>query len=461
MPDNDVPRFRFAPSPTGRPHVGSLHTALFNWALARSLGGDLILRIDDTDPARSLRAFSQEMIEALSWLGLDWDEGPDLGGPHAPYVQSQRRARHLQIADRLYREGHAYYGDDPDRDLGPEAGAPCRLRLAHSGDIVVRDALRGSIPFDSRQLDDPVVVRSDGSPLYHLATVVDDHDMAISHVARGEEWLASTPIHSYLYDRLGWQEPLWVHLPLIRDRQGRKLSKRDESGGYLVRDFQTLGYLPQALFSYLLLLGWSPPGEREIIAKADVRRHFRLEDLSASPATFDWDKLNWVNRRYLQQHSDAQLASLVRPFLEDAYPAQQGGRQMEERWLQRLISLIRDDMARLADAVELSEWALSDSFAFSSDAETTLEAQSAHPVLARLVAELARVVLLDEQTARSILQSMQADFSETRGWDARQVYWPIRAALTGDVRGPALHQVMALLGKGRSLERVAAILRDP
>ena len=455
MTEPGIPRFRFAPSPTGSPHVGSLHTALFNWALARSMGGDLILRIDDTDAARSTSQFADEMLEALHWLGLDWDEGPDMGGEFGPYVQSQRRQRHLDSAAALYKRGDAYYGDDADDDQGPGAGEPLRLRLPQKGEVVVDDALRGPIRFNYDQLSDPVIARRDGSPLYHLASVVDDHEMAISHVARGEEWIASTPIHLYIYERLGWQPPVWVHLPLIHDLQGQKLSKRDERGAYLARDFEELGYLPPALFNYLLLLGWSAPDGREILGKADVRRHFRLADLSASPARFDWDKLNWINRHYLQKHSDAQLAKLVRPFLEDAYPDV----GLDDRWLERLVGVIRDDLGRLADAVVLSEWALSDSIEFNPDAEKALAGEPAHRVLVHLIAELAQLVLLDEQTAKRILENLQRQFAESKGWTAHDVYWPIRAALTGRVRGPALYDIMGLLGKARCLQRVAAILR--
>jgi glutamyl-tRNA synthetase len=244
-------RFRFAPSPTGSPHAGSLHTALFNWALARSQGGDFILRIDDTDPARNTPQAIEEMLDALHWLGLEWDEGPDIGGPHAPFYQSQRRERHVAIADRLLESGAAYHGagDSP----------PVRLRLPRSGQTVVHDALRGPITFANRHLQDPIIVRGDGNPLYHLASVVDDHDMEITHIVRGEDWIATAPIHVHLYHALGWEEPVWVHLPLIRSRAGEKLSKRDPESGYLVHDFREAGYLPQALFNYLLLLGWSPP----------------------------------------------------------------------------------------------------------------------------------------------------------------------------------------------------------
>lgn len=455
MAENDVPRFRFAPSPTGPLHIGSLHTALFNWALARSMGGDFILRIDDTDAARNDDAHIDELTAALSWLGLDWDEGPDVGGPHGPYLQSQRRERHLQIAAQLYEQGAAYYGDEGQADRGPNAGAPLRLRVSNRDEaIIVEDALRGPIRFEPNQLSDPVIVRSDGSPLYHLATVVDDHDMAITHVARGEEWISSTPIHVQLYEQLAWRLPQWVHLPLILDQEGQKLSKRDARGGYLVRDFQQLGYLPQALFNYLLLLGWSP-GQNEIVGKRDVRRRMRLPDLSTSAAMFDWEKLNWVNRHYLQQLSEGQLALLVRPYLEEAYPAA----RIDDRWLQRLVALWREEIVRLSDTVAASEWALDAQFAFKDEAEEALDSAAARPVLVRLIAELAQLVLLDEQTAQHALQSLQRHFEREEQWTAREVYLPIRAALTGRVEGPPLHEIMALLGKDACLQRVAAVLR--
>ncbi|MFW6184712.1 MAG: glutamate--tRNA ligase [Chloroflexota bacterium] len=453
--DPDVPRLRFAPSPTGRPHVGSLRTALFNWALARNMGGDFILRIDDTDAERNDPAAVADMLDALQWLGLDWDEGPDVGGPHGPYRQSERRDRHLEVARRLVERGDAYYGDDPEGLPDAADQGPIRLRLPREGHTVVEDALRGPVRFANKELQDAVLVRADGSPLYHLATVVDDHDMAISHVVRGEEWLPATPIHVLLYERLGWSQPVWVHLPLVLNPHGRKLSKREVSERYEVDHLINAGYLPEALFNYLLLLGWSPQGEEEIVSKWVARRQFRLERLSPSPATFDWDRLNWFNRHYLAQKSNARFAELMRPFLEDAY----GDLNVGEQWLVRLAALIRDNVVRLSDVVEAAEWAVSEQFDFTPEAEEELEEASSHPVLVRLVAELASVVLLDEETARRILQGLRRQFSESEGWEASQVYRPVRAALTGRVEGPPLHEIMGLLGKGRCLERAAVILR--
>lgn len=435
--------------------MGSLHTALFNWALARSMGGDLVLRIDDTDPARNEPGAIEQILDDLRWLGLDWDEGPDQEGPCGPYLQSQRRQRHEQVAAQLVQQGDAYYGDDPHDEANPERDAPLRLRLPRQGETVVEDSLRGAITFENGNLADPIIMRSDGSPLYHLASVVDDHDMKISHVARGEEWISSAPFHVHLYRKMGWTAPTWIHLPLIRDERGRKLSKRAPRGGTLVQDFREAGYLPEALFNYLLLLGWSPEATDEIVSKWHVRRHFGIRRLSASPATFDWARLNWFNRHYLQQMSDARLARLIRPYLEDAY----GLSEVNEGWLERLTALIRDDLSRLEDAVAEAEWALSETFGFTIEAEDALEGEGARMVLVRTVAELAHVVLLDEETARRILEGVRTQFAASHGWEARDVYWPLRAALTGRVHGPALHEVMGLLGKARCMERLAVVLR--
>ncbi|MCA9947379.1 MAG: glutamate--tRNA ligase, partial [Anaerolineales bacterium] len=449
-----VARLRFAPSPTGPVHVGNVHTAVFCWALARALKGDFIIRIDDTDAERNTPEATRLMFDALTWLGLDWDEGPDLGGEFEPYVQSQRRPFHQQVIEQLLDQGHAYYGDDPAHPA-TASGNPLRLKMPKTGQTILHDALRRAIKFDNGRLQDPVIVRSNGDPLYHLATVVDDHDMGISHILRGEEWIPSTPIHIQLYKALGWDEPVWVHLPLILNRRGQKLKKRDPEGGYLMSDFQEAGYLPTALFNYLLLLGWTPNNGQEIVDKWIVRQQFRLERLSASPSIFDWDKLNWLNRQYMQRHSDEKLAELLRPFLEEVYDEL----PMQNEWLVRLTAVLRDGLNKLEDAVDAAEWAFADNFEPTADAQAALQSESAHPVLTRLVAELAHVVLLDEATAQSILQGMRQSFKESNGWKPPAVFHPIRAALTGQTGGPPLAEIMAILGKNRTLQRIANALR--
>jgi glutamyl-tRNA synthetase len=447
-------RFRFAPSPTGTPHIGNLHTALFSWALARALDGDFILRIEDTDEERNTADALQQMLEALAWLGLDWDEGPDVGGAHGPYIQSQRVGRHQEVVQQLVAGNHAYYGDDPEQPADSAEGQPLRLRLPRDGQTIVHDALRGPIVFDNANLEDKVLVRSDGRPLYHLAAMVDDHDMGITHVVRGDEWISSAPYHVQLYRALGWPEPVWVHLPLILNKRGEKLKKRDPEGGYLITDFQEAGYLPEALFNYLLLLGWSPADGRELIGKWEVRQQFRLERLGASPSIFDWDKLNWVNRNYLQRYGDVELAGLIRPYLEDYY-----GPIGNEAWLHRLTAVIRDSLDKLSDAPEAAVWAFEDSFETTAAGREALVSEAAGPVLTQLVASIAQVVVLDEPTAHSIVQHLRQQFETGQGWSARHILQPIRVALIGDVNGPPLHQIMAILGQERCLQRIAAAIR--
>lgn len=444
-----MPRFRFAPSPTGTPHIGNLHTALFSWALARSMDGELILRIEDTDAERNTAEALPHMLDALAWLGLDWDEGPDVGGDYGPYIQSQRLERHQEVVRQLVAADHAYYGNDAAGE-----GQPLYLRMPRDGQTTVHDALRGPILFDNARLEDKIIVRSDGRPLYHLAAMVDDHDMGITHVVRGEEFISSAPYHVRLYQVLGWQEPVWVHLPLILNKQGQKLKKRDPEGGYLISDFQEAGYLPEALFNYLLLLGWSPEEGKEIISKWEVRQRFSLARLGTSPAVFDWDKLNWINRQYLQRYSDSNLAALIRPYLEDYY-----GAIGNEAWLQRLTGVIRDSLDKLSDAPEAAGWAFDDNFETTTAGREALSTEAAGPVLAQLVAAVAQVVILDEPTAQSILHHLREQFEAGQQWRARQILQPIRAALIGDVNGPPLHQIMAILGQERTLQRLAAAIR--
>ncbi|MCA9961279.1 MAG: glutamate--tRNA ligase [Anaerolineales bacterium] len=444
-----IPRFRFAPSPTGIPHIGNLHTALFSWALSRALGGDFILRIEDSDPARNTPSATQQMMDALTWLGIDWDEGPDIGGDYGPYIQSQRLPAHQHIITQLVDEGHAYYGDDPAHPAAATDN-PLRLRMPQTGETVLHDAIRGPIRFDNNLLKDAILVRSDGRPLYHLAAMVDDHDMGITHVVRGEEWIASSPIHIQLYQALGWTQPTWIHLPLILNKRGQKLSKRDPEGGYLITDFQEAGYLPQAVWNYLLLLGWTPDGEQEIVDKWVMRKQFRLERLSASPSIFDWDKLNWVNRQYVQRLSDEQVAEGIRPFLEDAYDT-----PLDDKWLLRLTNIIRDGLKTYADAVDLTAWAFADGYELSTAGTAALTTEPAKPILAWLIAELAAIVLLDEPTANTILNGLRQRGQAQHGWRPTEMYHPIRAALTGDVNGPPLAAVMSILGKETALQRLA------
>lgn len=449
-----TPRFRFAPRPTDVADVENLRTAVFNWALSRAMDGDFVIRAEDVDTLPGASGDIQPMLDALAWLGIDWDEGPDVGGDYGPYVQSERRPFYQRAIDQLLAGGHTYYGDDPDQPAASE-GNPLHLRMPREGQTILEDAIRGSVVFDNQHIEAPLIAHGDGRPSHHLVAVVDDHDMDVSHVVRGDNWIDDSPIHIQLYRALGWQEPVWVHLPPILYKDGEELAKYDAKGNYLVTDFQAAGYLAPAVFNTLLLLGFSPENNQEILSRWEVRRQFRLERLSASPSVFDWDKLNRINRHTIQKLSDAELAQRLQPFLEDAY----GEMPMSSGWLERVTSLVRADLDKLGDAVDVAEWAFVDDFDYSENARRALASEQARPVLARLIAEVAAVVLLDDQTAYSIIQSLYTSFHASHGWETQQVSRAIRAALTGQTDGPPVHAVMGIIGKQRTLVRVANALK--
>jgi len=438
--DSGVPRFRFAPAPGRPPDLGHLQTAVFNWGLARSLGGDFILRVEDGHSARAVRSgreTAEEMMGTLRWLDLDWDEGPDIGGPHAPYFQSERQDLYRKVAERLAATENGYYGHSSG------GGRVLYLRLPDAGEIEVAEAVRGTRRYEVAGLAEPVLVEADGRATRLLAEVVDDHEMGVTHVVRRQRNGAMTPLQAHLFRILDWEEPVWIHLPAIEDVSGQPLASEILAG-----ELREMGYLPEALFNFLLLLGWSP--DEDVLDKWTVRKRLEIAALSPGPVVFEWERLKQINRRYLQRKSDADLAAMTRPYLEEVYDLM----GVNDAWLERLVALIRPEMARLADAPELAEWALSDTFSFTGAAEDALASKVARPALVRLVAELARIVLLDEPTAAAILENLRRDSDDEEG-----VEDSLRAALTGRVHGPPLPQIMALLGKQRCLNRVATILR--
>ena len=337
-------RVRFAPSPTGGPHLGNIRTALFNWLLARATGGSFMVRIEDTDQARKVEGAVDEILAALRWLGVQWDEGPDVGGSYAPYYQSQRLGRYHAAARMLVAAGKAYpcyctperlrqmrdeqtrskrnIGYDRScRSLTPEqrahmenGGAPSVVRFAmpEDGTTSLDDIVRGRVSFENALVDDFVLLKSDGFPTYHLANVVDDHEMEISHVLRAEEWLSSAPRHMRLYEAFGWKPPLFAHLPIILAPDRSKLSKRH--GATAVTEYREMGYLPQAMVNFLALLGWSLDDRTEVFSAAELIGAFSLERVSRSPAVFDADKLTWLNGHYIRNLSHSELAHALLDF---------------------------------------------------------------------------------------------------------------------------------------------------
>jgi len=475
-------RTRIAPSPTGDPHVGTAYVALFNYALARRHGGQFVLRIEDTDRDRSSPASETMIFEALHWLGLRWDEGPDVGGPHGPYRQSERTATYREHAEVLLRRGAAYpcfctrerllalreeqkarkanFGYDgrcralPRDEAGRRraAGEPHVVRLAmpRGGETVVRDLLRGEVRFDNAQVDDQVLLKSDGFPTYHLANVVDDHLMGITHVIRAEEWLSSLPKHVELYRGFGWDEPVFCHLPLLRNADRSKISKRKNPVS--LNFYRRAGYLPEALLNYLALMGWAMPDEREEFTVEEFVSELTLERISLGGPVFDTDKLRWLNGKYLRRLSPREILDRL-----------QAGPLSEDHLLE-VLPLVQERIDTLEGFFEYA------SFFFVGDVPYDEAALRAMVPKGRTPAETTKVLrALLEEVVDPILEWEQGTvetairgFGEKAGWAPNELFMAARVATTGRAASPPLFETLAVLGKEtcrRRLRRAAELLK--
>jgi glutamyl-tRNA synthetase len=457
---------RFAPSPTGFLHIGGARTALFNWLYARHTGGKFLLRIEDTDKARSTQAAIDAILEGMRWLGLDWD-GHE-------YYQSQFWARHAEVAHELLAKGHAYrcYANSEEleamraeqrvnklplrydgrwRDRDPsEAPADkpfsIRLRAPKEGETTIHDRVQGPVTVQNSELDDMILLRSDGTPTYMLAVVVDDHDMGVTHVIRGDDHLNNAFRQLVIVKAMGWPEPVYAHVPLIHGQDGAKLSKRHGATG--VMDYDEIGFLPEALSNYLLRLGWGH-GDEEIISREDAVRWFDLADVGRSPSRFDTKKLEHLNGHYIREASDGRLAGLVAPRVETLI-----GRSISNDEIALLTRAMEGLKPRAKNLNEIAEGSL---FLFKSRpldlderAGALLEGQAAD-LLAFAHAALAAV---PDWTAEATEQAVR-EVAETAGVKLGQVAQPLRAALTGRATSPGIFDVLVLLGRDESLARVA------
>ena len=470
----DSVRTRIAPSPTGDPHVGTAYVALFNYALARQNNGSFVLRIEDTDRARSSAASEEMILDALSWIGLEWDEGPDVGGPYGPYRQSERTEIYTEHVEMLVASGAAYpcfcsrerldavraeqkaakaaLGYDRHcRALDPEealkrreSGEPFVIRLAMptEGDCLSQDLLRGEISIANSQVDDQILLKSDGRPTYHLANVVDDHLMGITHVVRAEEWISSLPKHVQLYRAFGWTLPVFCHLPLLRNADRSKISKRKNPVS--LDHYRKAGILPEALLNYLALMGWTMPDERDQFTLDEFVEHFRLEDISLGGPVFDLQKLVWLNGKYIRDLPvDGLLERLRSGVLSDEY-------------LLQILPLVQERVDTLADFVPYAEFF----FVGEVDYQTT--------ALPKLVAKgrtgpqtaKALRVLLEEHldpildwTAAKVEEALRG-YCDAYGWTPKELFMPVRVALTGRTATPPLFETMEVLGKQRCRRRL-------
>jgi len=462
-------RTRIAPSPTGDPHVGTAYVALFNLALARQHGGEFILRIEDTDRQRSTSASEEMIIEALKWLGLGWDEGPDVGGPCGPYRQSERTEIYREHVEHLVAGGAAYpcfctrerldalraeqraaktqlgY-DGLCRALDPaeaarrrDAGEEHVIRLAmpREGDTVAVDLLRGEISIANAQVDDQVLMKSDGHPTYHLANVVDDHLMGITHVIRAEEWISSLPKHVRLYEAFGWDLPVFCHLPLLRNADKSKISKRKNPVS--IKHYETAGILPEALVNYLAQMGWTMPDERDRFTLEEFIADFRLEDISLGGPVFDLDKLNWLNGKYLRDLTSAEiLARLRQESLSDDY-------------LLRILPLVSERIDTLADFVPYSGFFFSGNVEYDPQAVPKLVAKNRTPPQTAKAFRLLLEEHLDalESWSAAVIEEALRAFCDANDWSPKELFMPVRIAMTGRTATPPLFETMEVLGKER------------
>ena len=466
-------RVRIAPSPTGDPHVGTAYAALFNLAFARKLNGKFILRIEDTDRTRYMDGSEQQIFDSLRWMGLDWDEGPDLGGPFGPYRQSERLPRYAEVVERLIADGKAYYcwcsterlaemrtrqqenkqptGYDrlcvgKTRDeraaLPGFSETPVARMLVPDEVPAVHDLLRGEIR--TPQPDDQVLLKADGFPTYHLAVVTDDHDMGITHVIRGEEWINSTAKHVLLYQWLGWELPQFAHFPLLRNADRSKISKRKNPAARL-KWFQEQGYLPHALVNFLGLMGYSQPNQEEIFTFEEMSRDFDFDRIKTVGPVFDLDKLDWLNGHYLRQLSEEEFLEAAAPFLPN------GVSTKDLRWL---VTALQERTKRLAEIPEQLSWLHDGPVAVDAETLTKkgMPAPEATKVLSIVADELSQLTPFEPQQIEALLDRIRTDQDINR----RRMFMATRVAVVGGPVSPPLHETIATLGVDRTVARLRA-----
>ncbi|PAQ15172.1 glutamate--tRNA ligase [Bacillaceae bacterium SAOS 7] len=483
---NDI-RVRYAPSPTGHLHIGNARTALFNYLYARNKGGKFIIRIEDTDQKRNIEGGEESQLTYLRWLGIDWDEGVDVGGEYGPYRQSERNDIYKKYYDQLLEEGKAYKCYCTSEELEAEREAQqaagkdmpgysgkCRHLTAEEqakleaegrtlsirikvpkGEILsFNDMVKGEVSFESDGISDYVIVKQDGTPTYNFAVAIDDHLMEMSHVLRGDDHISNTPKQLVIYQALGWEPPAFGHMTLIVNESRKKLSKRDESIIQFIEQYKELGYLPEALFNFITLLGWSPQGEEEIFSKEEFIDIFTADRLSKSPALFDQQKLQWMNNQYMKKADVEKVVELALPHLIKAGRIDENPSADQLEWTKQLIALFQEKMSYGAEIVELSELFFKKELTFEEEAKEVLQEEQVREVMTSF---LAKVDELEAFEAEEIKKAMKAVQKET-GHKGKKLFMPIRAAVTGQTHGPDLPKAIELIGKETVKERLQQII---
>lgn len=476
-------RVRYAPSPTGHLHIGNARTALFNYLYARNTGGKFIIRIEDTDKKRNIEGGEQSQLKYLNWLGIDWDESVDVGGEYGPYRQSERNDIYEKHYLQLLEEGKAYKcycteeeleaereaqvakGETPQysgkcRHLIPEQqtaleaeGRHPSIRIKVPGGQVYTfdDMVKGNVSFESDGIGDWVMVKKDGTPTYNFAVAVDDYLMNISHVLRGDDHISNTPKQLMIYEAFGWEAPQFGHMTLIVNESRKKLSKRDESIIQFIEQYEELGYLPEALFNFIALLGWSPSGEEELFSKEQLIEIFDPNRLSKSPALFDKQKLTWMNNQYIKKLGLDELVEISLPHLIKTGRLPQELSNEQNQWARQLIALFQEKMSYGAEIVPLTELFFQDEVQYEEEAKDVLTGEQVPQVLKAFATEVESIT---EFTAEEIKSAMKA-VQKSTGQKGKNLFMPIRSAVTGQTHGPDLPEAISLLGKKKVLERLS------
>ena len=481
-------RVRYAPSPTGYLHIGNARSALFNYLFARHYDGDFIIRIEDTDKARHVDEGEASQLNYLKWLGIDWDESVDVGGDYGPYRQSERSHIYKPYIDKLLEEDkayrcymtaeeleaereeqlkngqqpkysgkHAHLTKEEEEAFIAEGREPSiRIRVPKDKTYTFNDMVKGDVSFDSNGIGDWVIVKKDGTPTYNFAVVIDDYEMDITHVLRGDDHISNTPRQLMVYDALGFEAPEFGHMTLIVNEERKKLSKRDSGILQFIEDYEALGYLPEALFNFIALLGWTPGGEEEIFSKDEFIELFTEDRLSKSPAFFDKTKLAWVNNQYMKQKDTEAVFELALPFLVKEGVVSENASEEELDWAKRLVALYQPQMSYAAEIVELSEQFFKTEVTYDEDAKAVL-AEEQVPELMDALKETFNN--LEDFKADNIKKAIK-EVQKATGIKGKKLFMPIRVATTGETKGPELPNALELLGKDTVLARIENVIRS-
>jgi len=479
-------RVRFAPSPTGYLHVGGLRTALYNYLFARKNNGKFILRIEDTDRSRYVEGAVENLIESLKWCGLHYDEGPDIGGDFGPYMQSQRLKIYQKYAQELISKGHAYYcfctperldalrkeqqlqklpqakydkhclhlsKSEIEEKLNSQIPFVIRLNVEPNQKIIFEDVIRGTVEFDSNNIDDQILIKSDGYPTYHMANVVDDHLMKITHVIRGEEWLSSTPKHILLYDYFNWEKPIFAHLPLLLNPDRSKLSKRQ--GDVAVEDYRAKGYLKEALINFVALLGWNAGDDKEFYYMDELIEKFSLERVNKSGAVFDIDKLNWLNAEHLRKKTDNEILSMLKDYIKTTEYAD---KNFSDSFLLNIIHAMKERVSFVHEFVTNCKYFYEAPTEYEQKAIEKNWKVDTPELLKKLIERFSLLNNPSKEDFENELNKIAEELNIGKG----KLIHPLRLAVSGQSTGPGIFDILFILGKDEVIKRInAAIERIP